>query len=111
MTLLSSNLKEEFSLNPETFTVNTYNLLPAWNTWKDKNDLGINNIANYLIKFLYDRDLLHELTSLKLKPRFSKVQMDLFSLDGVGWRTFTESPKNKKSGNPIKAQVFLFTLI
>ena len=37
--------------------------------------------------------------------------MDLFSLDGVGWRTFTESPKNKKSGNPIKAQVFLFTLI
>ena len=39
---LPSNLMEEISPNTEVLFANSRSLSSTWNSWKDKNDLGIN---------------------------------------------------------------------
>ena len=46
MPFLPSNLKGGISPNHEALKTNTSSLLSTWNSWKDKNDLGINALIS-----------------------------------------------------------------
>ena len=45
MPFLVSNLMEEISPNTEAPSANTWNFSPAWNSCKDKNDLGLSALT------------------------------------------------------------------